>query len=258
MTYLVRHLSGLAACCLIVLATSAQTASAGPQVKPYRPNVPSVPAPTNPLPSSRPPVNPQSPGTRPIGGDWWRIYPWSPYNAWKNPYWYPPYNKNYPYPPDQAYPFNPSGIYPYGPTPYIPSYPYRPMPYDPSYLYNSLLSNAGYREYPGPTMVPSGSPHAAAVPSEAALDWPLALRILPPGAETQALRQAIDARLAEAWRQATAGRADPSLVRALDRDVDRLGRLLAERADSLRTSRQAIDEAESFLVRLKDTIKTLP
>jgi uncharacterized protein (TIGR03000 family) len=36
------------------------------------------------------------------GWDWWRIYPWSPYNAWRNPYWYPPYNYNYPYPPYQA------------------------------------------------------------------------------------------------------------------------------------------------------------
>lgn len=32
----------------------------------------------------------------PPGWDWWRIYPWSPYNAWRNPYWYPPYNWYYP------------------------------------------------------------------------------------------------------------------------------------------------------------------
>jgi uncharacterized protein (TIGR03000 family) len=42
------------------------------------------------------------------GWDWWRIYPWSPYNAYRNPYWYPPYNTNYPYPPYQA-----GGYYPY-------------------------------------------------------------------------------------------------------------------------------------------------
>jgi hypothetical protein len=45
-----------------------------------------------------------NPNGRPIGWDWWKTYPWSPYNAWKNPYWYPPYNPNYPFPPDQAYP----------------------------------------------------------------------------------------------------------------------------------------------------------
>jgi hypothetical protein len=95
------------------------------------------------------------------------------------------------------------------------------------------------------------------VPSEAALDWPLALRILPPGVETQALRQDIDARLTEARRQAIAGRPVSHLVRALDHDVDRLGRLLRERADSLGASRQAIDEAHSFLARLKDTIAML-
>lgn len=36
------------------------------------------------------------------GWDWWRTYPWSPYNAWRNPYWYPPYNNNYPYAPYEA------------------------------------------------------------------------------------------------------------------------------------------------------------
>jgi uncharacterized protein (TIGR03000 family) len=37
------------------------------------------------------------------GQDWWRIYPWSAYNAWRNIYWYPPYNTNYPFPPAAAY-----------------------------------------------------------------------------------------------------------------------------------------------------------
>lgn len=41
----------------------------------------------------------------PPGWDWQRTYPWSPYNAWRNPYWYPPYNGYYPYPPAQAYPY---------------------------------------------------------------------------------------------------------------------------------------------------------
>lgn len=45
------------------------------------------------------------------GWDWWRTYPWSPYNAWRNPYWYPPYNYNYPYPPYESY--SNSYVYPY-------------------------------------------------------------------------------------------------------------------------------------------------
>jgi uncharacterized protein (TIGR03000 family) len=67
------------------------------------------------LPVYRPayPIRPVYNPSHMPGWDWWRIYPWSPYNAWRNPYWYPPYNTNYPYPPYEAY----SGSYVY------PSYP---------------------------------------------------------------------------------------------------------------------------------------
>jgi hypothetical protein len=68
--------------------------------------------PANIYPDRRPTINPLNPQNRMPGSDWWRTYPWSPYNAWKNPYWYPPYNTNYPYPPDEVYPY-----YPY-PTPF--------------------------------------------------------------------------------------------------------------------------------------------
>jgi hypothetical protein len=118
-------------------------------------------------------------------------------------------------------------------------------------------ASPSYPASPAPVTVPSAKPPAPAAPSEAALDWPLALRILPPAADTQALRQQIDARLAEARRQVAAGRLDPSLVPALDRDVNRLSRLLREQADVLPASRQAVAEADRFLSRLKDTIKTL-
>src|SRR6516164_3893365 len=67
------------------------------------------------------------------GWDWWRIYPWSPYNAWRNPYWYPPYNRDYPYPPDAAYP-----VYPYPVPPPAPLLPDRPALPD-------LPIGAGYR-----------------------------------------------------------------------------------------------------------------
>ena len=173
------------------------------------------------IPGRRPP----RPPVPPPGWDWWRIYPWSPYNYGRNPY-------------------NPIWIYPY------PSYRYSRTPY--------MLPT--YPSYPvdgGLNTAPSASPPAAAAPSEAALDWPLALRILPPASDTKALRQDIDARLAQAQRQAAAGRLAPSLVQALDRDVGRLARMLREKADVLPVSRPAIADAESFLARLKGTIKTL-
>ena len=105
MSHGMRNSLGLAAVSLILVAASALPARAAQQPAPSRPGVPSAQVRPNPLPlpTVYPPYNP----TRPIGGDWWRIYPWSPYNAWRNPYWYPPYNNNYPFPPYRAYPYNP-------------------------------------------------------------------------------------------------------------------------------------------------------
>ena len=131
MSHSMRNILGLAAGGLILVAASAQPAGAAPPRAPRpaqpspRPTVPARPAPAaqygapvrpgvpsvqvrpKPLPLTRPTIYPKGNRTRPIGWDWWRTYPWSPYNAWQNPYWYPPYNKNYPYPPDQAYPYYP-------------------------------------------------------------------------------------------------------------------------------------------------------
>ena len=121
----VRNILGLAAGGLILVAASAQPARAAQHRAPIRPGVPPAPVRPKPLPLTRPTVHPQPDRARPIGWDWWRIYPYSPYNAWKNPYWYPPYNNNYPFPPDEAHP----------PAPY-------PVP----------------RPYPGPQPVPMPSP----------------------------------------------------------------------------------------------------
>jgi hypothetical protein len=118
-----RHVLGWAAVGLLLIAASAQPASAaGPQA-PYRPAVPPAYGPANTLAGRRPPVYPPNREARMPGSDWWRTYPWSPYNAWKNPYWYPPYNPNYPYPPDAAYP-----DYPY-PVPPVPAPPPAPLPF---------------------------------------------------------------------------------------------------------------------------------
>ena len=101
------NILGLAAGGLILVAASAPPARAAQHGTAFRPGVPSAQVRPNRLPLTRPTLYPQYNRTRPIGGDWWRIYPWSPYNAWRNPYWYPPYNNNYPFPPDGAYPYSP-------------------------------------------------------------------------------------------------------------------------------------------------------
>ena len=93
----IRPLLGLAAGLVLVAAIAQPAQAAGPVII-NRPNVPAY----------RPAVYPNyNGGSRPIGWDWWRTYPYSNYNAWRNPYWYPPYNSNYPYVPDQAYPYYP-------------------------------------------------------------------------------------------------------------------------------------------------------
>jgi len=114
MSHGMRNSLGLAAGSLVLVAASALPARADQHGGPVRPGVPSAPVRPNPQPLPRPAVYPPSNPTRPIGGDWWRIYPWSPYNAWRNPYWYPPYNNNYPFPPDGAYPLDPYPV----PVPY--------------------------------------------------------------------------------------------------------------------------------------------
>jgi uncharacterized protein (TIGR03000 family) len=103
-------LAGVLACVLFV--DMAGPTDARPFFRPFRP----VYRPAYPV---RPVYNP----VHPPGWDWWKIYPWSPYNAWRNPYWYPPYNTNYPYPPYEAYSGNyvTPYYYPSSTTYYAPS-----------------------------------------------------------------------------------------------------------------------------------------
>ena len=135
MTFTTHNVLGWTGGALLLIAASAQPAAAGWPVTPNRPTVPPAYRPATPLPQRPPttppayrPANPlpQRPPTvdltihrnRMPGSDWWRIYPWSPYNAWNNRYWYPPYNPNYPYPPDEAYPYYPYPVPPPTPLPF--------------------------------------------------------------------------------------------------------------------------------------------
>src|SRR5215831_156814 len=101
---------GMAAVGVMLVVVSAEPARAAqPPIKTFQPKVS-----PNTRPGNNMKVYPPDRKTGPIGGDWWRTYPWSPYNAWKNPYWYPPYNTHYPFPPHQAYPYYPYPV----PLPY--------------------------------------------------------------------------------------------------------------------------------------------
>jgi hypothetical protein len=87
--------------------------------------------------------------------------------------------------------------------------------------------------------------------------WPLGLRILPPGPQTRELRSEIEALVKQALRQADSGRVNGKLLANIRRDLDKLGRLLAERADTLSVSRFTLKEAARFLKELKELVQDL-
>jgi hypothetical protein len=120
-------------------------------------------------------------------------------------------------------------------------------------------SSAGtYAAAPAASQNATGGPLVGLANAEGGLDWPLALRILPPGLETSDLRKRIDARAAELQREAAGGQMDATVLREANRDVDRLGALLADRGDFLPVSQQATTEGRQFLERLRDALKVVP
>jgi hypothetical protein len=115
MNHCMRHILGLAGGCLILVTAPVQSARADQPITLRRPNTPPAYGPNKMLPMHPLPVHPRHPGNQPIGGDWWRINSRSPYNPWRNPYWYPPHSHYYPYPPIQMYPYYPvPQPYPWG------------------------------------------------------------------------------------------------------------------------------------------------
>jgi hypothetical protein len=92
---------------------------------------------------------------------------------------------------------------------------------------------------------------------EPALQWPLGLRILPPGPEVAELRGEVDALVKLALRQAESGKVRPQLVKRIHRDLATLERLLEERADRLPASGYTIREARRFLKDLNDMVAAL-
>jgi hypothetical protein len=121
------------------------------------------------------------------------------------------------------------------------------------------LSGGYANPYDWSAFAPSPSANAIVGPlsgllnAEGRLEWPLALRILPP--ETRDLRQQIDARAAEVQWQAASGQVDAGLLRDMNRDVDRLREVLADREDRLPVSDQAAAGARRFIRNLRDALK---
>ena len=105
---------------------------------------------------------------------------------------------------------------------------------------------------PRPTVSATAGPLSGLLNTEGGLQWPLALRLLPP--EARDLRQQIDARAGEVQRQAPAGSVDASLLRNMNRDVDQLREILADRADRLPVSEQAIADGRQFIRKLRDAL----
>ena len=105
---------------------------------------------------------------------------------------------------------------------------------------------------PSPTANATVGPLSGLRNAQGGLEWPLALRLLPP--EARELRQQIDTRAGEVQRRAAAGPVDAGLLRDLNRDVDRLREILADREDRLPVSEQATADGRQFIRKLRDAL----
>jgi hypothetical protein len=89
------------------------------------------------------------------------------------------------------------------------------------------------------------------------IEWPLGLRILPPGAETQALRGEVETFIKLALLQERSGKVNRKLVSKVERDLKKLRRFLDENVDRLDVPPETIREAKRFLRRLRDFVEAL-
>jgi hypothetical protein len=89
------------------------------------------------------------------------------------------------------------------------------------------------------------------------VDWPVALRILPPGLETKALRESLDARVAQLQTQGGDGKADAGLVKEAKGDLNKLDELLADRDGLLPVTQDAMGQAKDFVRKLRSALKAL-
>jgi hypothetical protein len=88
------------------------------------------------------------------------------------------------------------------------------------------------------------------------LNWPLGLRILPPGEEVEPLRRQIDALAKKAAEYSAEGRSDPRLIEEARQAVDELRGLLHGKKTRFDVP-YTYEEADRFLTRLTAGLKTL-
>jgi hypothetical protein len=88
------------------------------------------------------------------------------------------------------------------------------------------------------------------------LDWPLGLRILPPGEKTVLLRNQIDALLGMAAIQSARGPVNPKLLQEASKAVNELHSLLREKRTAFEAS-FTYNEADRFLDKLAHGLKLL-
>jgi hypothetical protein len=89
------------------------------------------------------------------------------------------------------------------------------------------------------------------------IDWPLGLRILPPGPQTKELRSEVETLFKLVILQEASGHVNHKLVSKIERDLQMLRRLLNEHSDQLVVPPYTIREAQRFLKRLKDLVEVL-
>jgi hypothetical protein len=171
--------------------------------------------------------------------------------------------------------------YALGYNPYISMYapPVAPA-YRPGYLYpGSTFSGYGSAYVPmtpGYASVPPANPYipqpglsthgahkglerlAGLTKADGSLAWPLGLRVLPPAAETDRLRQKISTEVLGTVNSAEEGKAARAAVQQVTHDIHRIEALLNERAGDVPLTDQAMSDARRFLHSLKDRLKSLP
>ena len=111
--------------------------------------------------------------------------------------------------------------------------------------------------YPAEGRANSSGAFEGLVNSGGKVDWPLALRILPPSLETTPMRERIDGLVQQVQTESSKGKVDPALVNEAAAELTRLRERLTDKADFLPVSQQATADARQFVRRLQSALQSL-